>query len=111
MSLRAWQAWVAAFDEARDWADVRPEHVALHLVEELGEVARELLRREGYKEGPVQMEGEMADLLLLLFKLANQLGVDLEAALKAKAAELEDRFPVEEARDAVRRYRARHADR
>ncbi len=110
MTVRDWQAWVAAFDEARDWTDVEPEHIALHLVEELGEIARELLRAAGYKEGEGDLEGEMADLLLLFFKLANRLGVDLEAALKAKAEALEERFPIEASLEAIRRYRARHAD-
>ena len=104
MEVRDWQAWVQAFDEARGWERVAPEHVALHVIEELGEVARELLRERGYKEGESRLGEELADLLLLLFKLANARGVDLEAALAAKAQELEARFPVEEGRRAMVRY-------
>jgi len=110
VTLKDWQDWVAAFDAERGWEGVRDEHVALHLVEELGEIARELLRQSGYKEGEARLGEEIADLLLLLFKLANQQGIDLEAALEAKARELTERFPIEEARAAMRRYRSRHAD-
>jgi len=110
VTLRDWQAWVAAFDEARGWQEVAPEHTALHLVEELGEIARELLRRSAYKEGEGRLADEMADFLLLFFKLANQHGVDLEPALARKAAELERRFPLEASRKAMERYKKRHAD-
>ena len=104
MRVRDWQAWVQAFDEARGWERVAPEHVALHVIEELGEVARELLRERGYKEGESRLGEELADLLLILFKLANARGVDLEAALEAKARELEARFPLEASRRAMARY-------
>ena len=110
MTLKDWQAWVAAFDEARGWQEVAPEHTALHLLEEFGEIARELLRQAAYKEGEDRLAEEMADFLLLFLKLANQYGVDLEPALAKKAAELEKRFPLKESRRAMARYRARHAD-
>ncbi len=110
MTLKDWQAWVAAFDEARGWQEVAPEHTALHLLEEFGEVARELLRHAAYKEGRARHAEEMADFLLLFLKLANQLGVDLEAALTQKAAELERRFPLEASKKAMERYKKRHAD-
>ena len=110
MTVSEWQNWVAAFDEARGWQEVAPEHTALHLMEEFGEIARELLRRAAYKEGEVRLAEEMADFLLLFFKLANQTGVDLEPALLKKAKELEKRFPISESRQAMERYRSRHAD-
>jgi len=110
VTLSEWQAWVAAFDEARGWHEVAPEHTALHLVEELGEIARELLRQEAYKEGEDRLAEEMADFLLLFFKLANQYKIALEPALAAKARELEARFPLKASREAMARYKKRHAD-
>jgi len=110
VKVSEWQAWARAFDEARGWDEVAPEHTALHLMEELGEVARELLRRAAYKEGEERLAEEMADFLLLFFKLANQTGVDLEKALLKKARELEERFPLEASREAMDRYRKRHVD-
>ena len=96
------------FDRERGWDGVRPEHTLLHLLEELGEVARELLREVGYKEGEVQLTGELADVGLLLYKLADQLGIDLEAAMLEKLAANEARFPLPESREAMARYLERN---
>jgi NTP pyrophosphatase (non-canonical NTP hydrolase) len=100
------QEAVRRFDRARGWERVRPEHTLLHLFEELGEVARELLREAGYKEGEGRLTDELADAGLLLYKLADQLGVDLEAAMIRKLAENEARFPLEASRAALDRYLA-----
>ena len=57
------------------------------LVEEVGEVARIMSRRFGdqsFKESDkkVDLADEMADVLFVLICLANQTGIDLEAALR-----------------------------
>jgi len=98
------QEEVRRFDEERGWQAVRPEHTYLHLIEELGEVARELLARAGYKESHGRLADELADAGLLLYKLAAQTGVDLEAAMRRKLAENERRFPLVESRRALERY-------
>jgi len=94
------------FDEERGWNRVRVEHTFLHLYEELGEVARELLRQVGYKEGSARLTDELADAGLLLYKLAEQLGVDLEEAMLSKLNENASRFPVASSRAALERYLA-----
>lgn len=62
------------------------------LTEEVGEVARLMSRIYGEQsfkrpedadEAPDQLADEMADVLFVLICLANQTGVDLEAALQA----------------------------
>jgi NTP pyrophosphatase (non-canonical NTP hydrolase) len=57
------------------------------LMEEVGEVARIMARRYGeqsYKESDksADLADELADVLFVLICIANQTGVDLEAALK-----------------------------
>ena len=94
------------FDEERGWNRVRVEHTLLHLYEELGEVARELLRQVGYKEGSARLTDELADAGLLLYKLAEHLGVDLEEAMLSKLNENASRFPVASSRTALKRYLA-----
>lgn len=94
------------FDAIRGWDRVRPEHTYLHLMEELGEVARELLRRAAYKEGAPNLTEELADAGLLLYKLADQLGIDLEAAMLRKLEANEARYPVASSREALERYLA-----
>ncbi len=57
------------------------------LMEEVGELARVMARTYGeqsFKEGErSNLEEEMADVLWVLVCLANQTGVDLEAAIEA----------------------------
>ena len=57
------------------------------LVEEVGELARQISRRYGEQsfkagENPSDLQDEMADVLFVLICLANQTGVDLTAALQ-----------------------------
>jgi NTP pyrophosphatase (non-canonical NTP hydrolase) len=59
-----------------------------HLVEEIGEVAREL-RKENIDKN---LEKELADVLFLLFKLANHFKIDLEDVFLDKFKEIEKRF-------------------
>lgn len=109
MTLMELQAWVRRFDEERGWDEVDPAHIALHLMEELGEIARETLRLKAYKDGEASLAGEMADLLILLAKLANTVGVDLERSVSEKMQANEARFPLELSRQAIERYRKRKA--
>jgi len=95
------------FDRSRGWHEVKPEHTFLHIIEELGEIAREILKEVGYKEGQARLTEELADLTLLLYKLADQLGIDLEAAALEKLAQNERRFPLEYSRLEMERYRMR----
>src|SRR5574344_343945 len=58
------------------------------LTEEVGEVARVIARTYGEQsnkgnEGQLELQEELADVLWVLICLANQTGIDLDAALKA----------------------------
>ena len=103
------QELVREFDRARGWHEVKPEHTFLHMVEELGEVARELLSSVGYKHVDGNLKSELADLTLLLYKLADQLGIDLESAALEKLAENERRYPLEYSKLEMERY-LKHRD-
>jgi NTP pyrophosphatase (non-canonical NTP hydrolase) len=76
-------AWITQFDEGY-W----PPLVNLaRLVEEVGELSRELNHRFGSKvKRPDEVERdlalEMADVLFVLIALANEQGVDLSSALE-----------------------------
>ncbi|PHI21431.1 pyrophosphatase [Lewinellaceae bacterium SD302] len=65
------------------------------LTEEVGEVARLMARiygeqsfknKEDAEKAPHQLADEMADVLFVLICLANQTGIDLEAAFQANLA-------------------------
>ena len=108
LSLGALQRRLERFDAERGWDAVQPVHTALHLMEELGEVARELLILTGYKtpdaDARGRLEGELSDVTLLIFKLASQHGIDLERAVLEKMSANDARFPVSESQAAMAVY-------
>jgi len=81
MSLKKLQEDVREHDRRLGWVNDLPHQTLLHIVEELGEVSRELLKCGDYKpqQGSRQrMSEEIVDLLYLNLKLANLLGLDLD---------------------------------
>ena len=116
MQIREYQAWLQAYDEARGWDRISPSHTFLHLIEEIGEIAREVEVLEGYRDGtdPDQsrehLAEELADAATFLYKLAYQCGVDLEDALKSNMTKAENRFSVAFGRADTERYLARQAE-
>jgi len=76
-------AWISQFEEGY-WP---PLANLARLVEEVGELARELNHRYGAKpkkpgEGDRELALEMADILFVLLALANEQGIDLDDALE-----------------------------
>lgn len=117
MQIRDYQQWLEAWDKARGWDRVSPSHTLIHALEELGEVARLILQWEGYKDAasPEQLhadlEEELADVFVFLFKLAYQTGVDVEGALARGQAKADSRHPdLDRAGEELARYHARQQD-
>lgn len=85
MDIKDWQkdvdAWITQFEEGY-W---QPSSMMLRLIEEVGELAREVNHRYGEKpKKPTEPEGdmalEMADILFIIIAMANSLHIDLEDA-------------------------------
>lgn len=116
MHIREYQIWLKAYDEERGWDKISPAHSFLHLVEEIGEIARQVEYLEGYRdfESAQEVHGhlaeELADAATFLYKLAYQCGVDLEDALRANMSKAERRFSVDFGRSDTERYLARQAE-
>ncbi len=117
MQIREYQEWLEAWDREHGWDQVDPAHTLAHAMEELGEVARLILRYEGYKESesPEKLHAELAeelsDLFVFLFKLAYQTGIDVEDALREGQEKANRRYPhLEQAREELARYRARQTE-
>jgi len=76
-----------------------PKVVILFFLEELGEVARAFLKEEGFKKtNPRVTETaaqEMGDLFLMILRLANVMGVDLEEALDRTLKKLRTSHEIE----------------
>lgn len=115
MHIREYQTWLQAYDEARGWDKITPPHSFMHLIEEIGEIAREVEYLEGYREtddaeaARARLAEELADAATFLYKLAYQCGIDLEDALKANMTKAENRFSIEFGRADTERYLARQA--
>lgn len=95
------------FDEERKWDAFPASQVFVHLVEEIGEIGRNILYAEGYKKGglghanaPSEVHREYAQSFSLLVQLANMQGVNLEAAYLKEMRIMKKRFPAK----AWRRY-------
>jgi NTP pyrophosphatase (non-canonical NTP hydrolase) len=116
MQIHEYQQWLEAWDRARGWDRVSVAHTLVHAFEEMGEVARLVLQWEGYKEAAspeqlhAELEEELSDVFVFLFKLAYQTGVDVEAALARGKTKADQRYPdLEQASAALARYHARQA--
>ncbi len=117
MQIREYQQWLEAWDRARGWDRVAAAHTLVHALEEMGEVARLVLQWEGYKDAPsaeklhAELEEELSDVFVFLFKLAYQTGVDVEAALARGQAKADGRYDDLAAASAMlARYHARQVE-
>ena len=111
MEIAAYQRWLEEYDRLRGWDRVSPSQTLVHLMEELGEVARLVLHLEGYKPGKgredelkTELAEELGDAATFLFKIAYQFGIDMEAAMKGNMPKAEGRYSVEAGRADMIRY-------
>ena len=84
--------WIDRFEEGY-WP---PLAILARLMEEVGELSREINHRFGSKpkrvdEAPAELELEIADILFVLISLANQQGIDLESAFDRAMDKYEER--------------------
>ncbi len=110
-SIAALTAEIRAFRDARDWVQFHaPKELAVALSTEAGELLQHFVWQT-----PAQSEvrarerrdaiaGELADVGILLFELADNLGLSLAEAMRAKLAVNELRYPVAKARGSNKKY-------
>jgi NTP pyrophosphatase (non-canonical NTP hydrolase) len=99
------------FRDARDWLQFHnPKELAVAIAAEAGELLQHFVWQD-----PQQSErrivdrrdaiaSEIADVAILLFELADNSGIDLAAAMRAKLARNAERYPVERARGSNAKY-------
>jgi NTP pyrophosphatase (non-canonical NTP hydrolase) len=85
-------AWISRYEEG----DFDPLTNLARLIEEVGELAREINHRFGQKtKKPDEPEGnlamELADILFVIICLANREGIDLDAAFERMMEKVETR--------------------
>jgi NTP pyrophosphatase (non-canonical NTP hydrolase) len=119
LTFGSYQRWFQDYDEVRDLAESDPTASVTHLLEELGEIARHVLRLEGHKRlEPDSREAEiealaleLSDAFVFLTKLANSYGIEWERTIRRAMEKAEERYPLELGQqEAARRRAARNSD-
>lgn len=114
--LKLLQTELATFASERDWDQFHtPKNLAMALSGEAGELVErfqwltpEQSERDGLSSEALQdIEGEMADVLLYLVRLADRLNVDLGAVAQAKLRLNGEKYPVDEAKGNAVKYSRR----
>lgn len=102
---------VRAFVEARDWSRYHsPRNLAMALSVEAGELLELYLwsRDDGpqplHPPRAAQVADEAADVLMCLLNLCDRAGIDLAAALEAKLAKAEAKYPVDRVKGQALKY-------
>ena len=112
-SLADLVALVRGFADDRDWHQFHtPRNLILALAGEVGELAAtlqwvsdsEVSEWLKSSENRSQFEAELADVFSYLLRLADQTGVDLVEALRAKVLVNELRYPQERSRGSSGKY-------
>ena len=104
-------AEIAAFRDARDWRQFHnPKEMAVAIAAEAGELLQHFVWQDPAqserraRDRRAEIGDEIADVALLLFELADNLGLDLAEIMRAKLARNETRYPVEKARGSNKKY-------
>ena len=104
-------AEIRAFRDARDWMPFHnPKELAVAIIAEAGELLQHFVWQDPAQserrvvERRAEIESEIADVAILLFELADNCGIDLAGAIRAKLARNDERYPVEKARGSNAKY-------
>ena len=110
-SISQLTARVQAFVDARDWRRFHnPKDLSVAICAEAGELMQHFVwqqpdqvdaRARGHRD---EIASEIADVAILLFELADNLGLDLGEVIQQKIDRNEIRYPVEKARGNNRKY-------
>jgi dCTP diphosphatase len=110
-SIEALTAEIRHFRDARDWLQFHnPKELAVAITAEAGELLQHFVWQNPEQserrvvDRRAEIESEIADVAILLFELADNCGIDIAAAIRAKLARNEDRYPVDKARGSNRKY-------
>jgi NTP pyrophosphatase (non-canonical NTP hydrolase) len=110
-SIEALTARILAFRDARDWKQFHnPKELAVAITAEAGELLQHFVWQSAEQseqrvvERRAEISGEIADVAILLFELADNLGIDLAYAMRAKIEKNEQRYPVDKARGSNKKY-------
>lgn len=110
-TIEALTSEIRAFRDARDWLQFHnPKELAVAITAEAGELLQHFVWQDPEQSSQrivdrrAEIESEVADVAILLFEFADNCGIDLAAAMRAKLARNEERYPVGKARGSNKKY-------
>lgn len=102
---------IRAFRDARDWQQFHsPKDLAVAIAAEAGELLQPFVWKspeeslEIAQRKRAEIADEVADVGILLFEFADQLGLDLAHEMAAKLARNEARYPVDKSKGSNLKY-------
>jgi NTP pyrophosphatase (non-canonical NTP hydrolase) len=111
MNLDALRSALRAFAAERDWDQFHsPKNLSMALSVEVAELVEHFQwltedeSRALPPETAAQVAEEIADIQIYLVRLADKLGVDIEAAVAAKLEQNERKYPADQARGSASKY-------
>lgn len=111
MTIEDLTARIRAFRDARDWRQFHsPKDMSVALIAEAGELLQHFVWKTPEQsearavEKLAEIREEIADVGILLFELADNIGVRLDEAMLDKLEKNERRYPVEKARGSNAKY-------
>ena len=98
VTIKQAQEMIDIFVKERNWQTTETDTV-LHIIEELGEIARNVLKMKNYggqhtSNSNINMDEELGDILYLILKLSNQTNINLEKAFINKLEMIRNKYPV-----------------
>jgi NTP pyrophosphatase (non-canonical NTP hydrolase) len=93
------QKTLRKFHTERKWDEFPLSLVLVHLIEEVGELGKYILYKEGYKKKglghqtePYDVNREIVQILFLLIQIANSFSTDLNATIQNELSIMATRF-------------------
>ena len=117
ITFTRYQQWFREYDSLRGLNEDLPLESLAHLSEELGEIARHILRLEGVKgmeesaraDEIAALALELSDAFVFLTKLANHYGIEWDAAIRAGMNKAEARWDVRAGQEESKRRAQRRS--
>ncbi|MGV3754157.1 MAG: nucleotide pyrophosphohydrolase [Verrucomicrobiota bacterium] len=110
-SIQEITAEIRAFRDARDWRQFHsPKDLAVGITAEAGELLQHFVWQTPQQseqraiDRKEEIAQEIADVGILLFELADNLGLDLAQVMRAKLAKNEQRYPLDKAKGSNKKY-------
>ena len=110
-SIHRITARIREFRDARDWQQFHaPKELAVAIAAEAGELLQHFVWQASEQshqravDRKEEIAGEIADVSILLFELADNLGISIGEAMLSKIERNETRYPVAKARGSNKKY-------